>query len=368
MKILFVGNVPSPYRVDFFNELGKFCDLTVLYERRTASDRDAKWKGAGAESFTEVFLDLIPFGADRGIGFRTAEEIQKRSFDKLVICGYSSPSVILAITWCRLKKIPYYIESDGGFNKRDKFPKSLLKKFLLSGAVGHFVTCEEYKSYLLSLGIQKERIYRYPFTSIRQSDILSAPLSFAEKQMQKKKLGISEKKIVLAVGRFIKGKGFDVLIRAAKSLPDGVGVYFVGGTPTEEYRHLEEELQLSSLHFVGFKKKEEIREYYMAADLFVLPTREDIWGLVINEAMAYGLPVITTDKCIAGLELVKNGENGYIVESDHPAELAARISEIIEDDGKCAEMGQKCLKTAEAYTIENMAKSHIRIFKALPLN
>ena len=63
----------------------------------------------------------------------------------------------------------------------------------------------------------------------------------------------------------------------------------------------------------------------MAADAFVLPTREDIWGLVINEAMAYGLPVVTTDRCNAGLELIKNNVNGYVVHVDDKGELAKKL-------------------------------------------
>ena len=64
----------------------------------------------------------------------------------------------------------------------------------------------------------------------------------------------------------------------------------------------------------------------MAADVFVMPTREDIWGLVINEAMAYGLPVVSTDKCIAALELVKNGRNGYIIPPNQPKEIAQKVN------------------------------------------
>lgn len=57
--------------------------------------------------------------------------------------------------------------------------------------------------------------------------------------------------------------------------------------------------------FVEFKTKEDLIDYYRAADLFVLPTREDIWGLVVNEAMAAGTPVITTTNCGAGMEILK---------------------------------------------------------------
>ena len=53
-KVLFSTNVPSPYRMDFFNELGKYCDLTVCFERKTASDRDGKWKGKAPETFKAV--------------------------------------------------------------------------------------------------------------------------------------------------------------------------------------------------------------------------------------------------------------------------------------------------------------------------
>lgn len=66
--------------------------------------------------------------------------------------------------------------------------------------------------------------------------------------------------------------------------------------------------------------------YYKAADVLAMPTREDICGLVINEALSYGLPVVSTNKCIAALELVSNGKNGYII----PAENDNAIAEVID--------------------------------------
>lgn len=359
MKILFITNLPSPYRVDFFNELGRHCELTVLYERHSASDRDEKWKGNKAVGFKEKYIDLKPLGADGSIGLGLVKEIKKQCFDSLIISGYSSPSVMAAIAYCRLKRIPYYIESDGGFCKKDKFPKSVLKKFLLSGAKGHFVTCDEYKNYLLSLGVKNECIYKYPFTSLKSADIISEPVSPEEKEKIRKELSVKETRIVLAVGQFIKRKGFDVLIKAAKNLSADTGVYFVGGNPTEEYISLKESLKLENIHFIGFKTKDELKKYYKAADLFVLPTREDIWGLVINEAMAYGLPIVTTNKCIAGLELVKNGENGYITKTENSAQLSDRIEEIINNGKKRIEMGKKSLDIISEYTVENMAERHI---------
>ena len=80
-----------------------------------------------------------------------------------------------------------------------------------------------------------------------------------------------------------------------------VGIYIVGGEPTEDYLQMRASLGLDNVHFVGFQKKEALSRYYRAADLFVLPTREDIWGLVINEAMAYGCLLYTSraDRVVA---------------------------------------------------------------------
>ena len=93
----------------------------------------------------------------------------------------------------------------------------------------------------------------------------------------------------------------------------------------------------------------------------MLPTREDIWGLVINEAMAYGLPVITTDRCVAGLELVEDGVNGYIVPVNDAASLAEKMLCVL--NGDMQQMGRRSLEKIQGYTIENMAQTHVAILE-----
>ena len=75
----------------------------------------------------------------------------------------------------------------------------------------------------------------------------------------------------------------------------------VGDEPTQEFIEMKNNMKLDNIVFVGFKTKKELKDYYIAADVFCLQTRGDVWGLVVNEAMAYGLPIITTDKCVAGM-------------------------------------------------------------------
>ena len=112
-------------------------------------------------------------------------------------------------------------------------------------------------------------------------------------------------------------------------------------------------------------KSEELSEYYKAADLFVLPTREDIWGLVINEAMNYGLPVITTTACVAGQELVENYKNGFILnikdENEMSHNLNKKISLFFETPGIKQQMGKESLKVIEEYSVENMAVAYSRV-------
>mgnify|MGYP000379445039 CR=1 FL=1 len=107
--------------------------------------------------------------------------------------------------------------------------------------------------------------------------------------------------------------------------------------------------------FVEFKRKEDLTDYYRAADLFVLPTREDIWGLVVNEAMAVGTPVITTTNCGAGMEILKSGDGGRIVPPEDSDSLAIAMQEMLNDD-ELAKQTKHAIKSAEVYTIENMAK------------
>lgn len=354
--VIFCTNLPSPYRVDFFNELGKFCDLTVLYERSSSSERNSAWKGSSAETYKEVYLDLRLVGVDRSRGSALRKYVASHECDILVFTNYVSLATMEAIAYCRFKRIPYYLEYDGGFNKKDSWLISVVKKFLLSGAMGHLSTANEHITYLASIGIKSENIYKYPFTSISNSDIENAQKGHSKgKEHYRKLLGIKEEKVVLAVGQFIYRKGFDVLMHAATHFSKSIGVYIIGGEPTSEYILMKNDLGLTNVYFVGFKTKSELANYYQAADCTAFPTREDIWGLITNESMAFGVPVVATDRCISALEMIENGKNGYIVPVEDESELAACIVQAISMD-----MKNEIIRKAKQYTIETMVDAHVK--------
>ena len=359
MKVLFLTNIPSPYRVDFFNELGKYCSLTVLFEKGFSNERDDSWKKYSFDNFNGIFLKGKSIKTDSAVCFEVINHLKNNSYDKIICTNFSTITGMLAISYMRAKKIPYFLESDGGFAGSGRGIKEFIKKYFIKGACGYFSTAKEHDKYYLTYGAKKDKLIRYPFTALKSEDILETAPTKEEKAEYKKELGIEEEKVILSVGQFIHRKGFDVLLSAAKKLPSDCGIYIVGGEPTEEYISLKESFGLKNIHFVGFKLKEELKKYYKAADLFVLPTRMDIWGLVINEAMAAGLPVVTTNKCIAGLELVENGVNGYIAPINDPESLAEGINNTL----IIPEMGHISLEKIRNYTIEEMAKRHIEIFE-----
>ena len=364
MKVLFLTNIPTPYRVDFFNSLGNLCDLTVLFERKDAKNRNNEWLSNDSHNFSAVYLPSLKFGNDFALSFGVFKWLNDKSYDLIIIGGYSTPIGMIAIEYLNLIKKNYILNCDGGFKKNDNPLKYSIKKHFISKANAWLSTSHGTNEYLIYYGANAERIYKYPFTSLSKKDILDSIVSKSEKNKIKEKLGIKESKMILSVGQFIPRKGLDTLINSCKNIPEDIAICIIGDEPTDEYLALVKSLNLNNVYFPGFKTNDDLKEYYKAADLFVLPTREDIWGLVINEAMANGLPVITTDKCVAGLEMIKSGENGFIVPIDDSETIAEKINFLFNSEKIIEKMSVESIKTAKKYTIEQMAQKHIEILNS----
>jgi len=362
IKVLVVWRGPSPYRVDFFNELGKQCNLTVLFEMCPTEIRDKKieWFHENFIYFCGIYLKHIHlFGRIRFCYniFKYLKDYKR--YDVIVLGMYSTFTQMVAIFCMKLFNIPYVINSDGGFIKQESVLSKFIKRFFISGAKGYISSSKGTAEYLKYYGAKEP--YIYPFTSSKQDNVRKI-IDIKYKCETKRKLGVLEEIIILYSGQFIPRKGIDILLCACKNLPTNCGVYIVGGEPRKEYLNIVQDYNLRNIHFVGFKTPIELEDYYEIADIYVLPTREDIWGLVINEAMAYGLPVITTDRCLAGMELIENGVNGFIV----PVENVEILSEKIGILTRCKELRDRIrdnnIKKIQDYTIENMANAHISFF------
>ncbi len=355
IKVLLTTNIPSPYFVEYADCLGKKCDLTVLFELKRATNRKNDWYGQiNYKSFKMAFLNAKPFSAEAGLSFKIIKYL-KSDFDRIIIANPLTPTGIVALLYCRIKKIPFILQSEGGFRGSERGLKERFKKFLMEKATLYLSGMKGEWEYFLSYGATANKLRWYPFTSLTQEEIDKEIITEEEKQSLKLELGIKEEKIVISVGRTIPCKGFDILLKAKKDLPSNVGLYIVGGEITAEYKEIIEENNLKNVHFIDHCAPEVLDKYYHCSDVFVLMTRGDTWGLVINEAMAKGLPVITTDRCVAGLQLIEDGVNGYIIPVDSIEVLRSKIQLLLKDDNICKEMASNNLKKIQPYYIENMA-------------
>jgi len=356
-KILFITNLPTPYRVDFYSELGKYCNLTVIFEGKRSTELTFNWNEDTITTFTPVFFNEV---LDEGkINFKILSYLDPKKFDVIVVSTYYTRTQTLGLLYLKTLGIPYYFETDGGMiPAKEKWITKKGKQFLISGAKKYFSPSQGSDEYLSYYGAKN--IVRYPFTSLSEKDIIKEPLADAEKDALKTNLGIKEKQVIVAVGQFIHRKAFDILLKSLEFVDRNVGVYIIGGKPIPLYKEIEKEVGLVNVHYLDFKSKAALSEYFLAADLFVLPTREDIWGLVINEAMGYGLPVITTNRCVAGVELLANKE--CIVPIEDVAALAKAINSVLNSKEYASELAENNLQSIRLRTFENMALAHIKNF------
>ncbi|MCL2591747.1 MAG: glycosyltransferase family 4 protein [Defluviitaleaceae bacterium] len=364
-KVLFLTNVPSPYRVCFFNELGKECNLTVLFELNNSSERNTLWQEFKAENYEAIFLK----GKRTDVDKAKCREVKKylvKKWDVIIIGGYSSPTQQIAIRYLKRKRISFILNSDGGIiPKKEFFLKKWYKRWIIKKASMYITTGEASVRQLAYYGANLQNIFVYPFTSVYENDIID--LDLVDKIELKRKLGIVEDLTVVSVGSFIHRKGMDVVIKAAEQLKDkNIGFYIIGGEPNEELLSLKGNNE--KIHFVSHIFKAELMDYYKASDIFTLMTRYEIWGLVINEALASGLPIITTDMCNAGLEMIRNNENGYVIPVDNISILVQQIEETIFDTEKLSKLQQNAIGVAKHYTYEKMVSRHLEIFEEFVFN
>ena len=174
-------------------------------------------------------------------------------------------------------------------------------------------------------------------------------------------------KVVLAAGRFVDWKGFDVLIKGyERFLGDGTypgksQLWIVGGG--EEKKKLESLVKCSPFRkeIKIFPFAKDIQKYMWAADLFVLPSKTpEPFGIVLLEAMACGLPVIAT---AAGgpIDIVEDGISGWLVEPGSDAAIAEKLN-VLADRELLAATAERAVKRAELFSVQKIASETIDIY------
>lgn len=356
MKVLWYMNGPSPYRIDFLNHLNELMDLTVLIDNEKIQKRDERYFYNKNNNFNNYNLNKFSYFKLR--------KILKNNYDIIVIQHYAVFNAALLIMMLNNRKIPFIINADGGFvRENESFLSKFLKRFFISKATEYITTSDISKQYLIYYGAKNKKILKYRFSSLKKEDILNKPWSYSEKLKIRKKMGYDYKRLFISVGSFIHRKAYDIFLRSIKSLDyDDVGFIVVGGGPLKnEYLKYINDNNIKNVYFIDFMEKKELFEYLKMSDVFFFPSREDIWGLVINEAMACGLPVISSDNVISSQELL---DRKYIYECNDINKQRQLIELFINlSEKKLYDIGVNNLKTIKQYNTTDMAIEHKQIFE-----
>jgi len=359
-KVVFLNYIPSPYRVDFFNELSKKVDLKVIFYNRSMDNSPWK-KEEKVREFDHTFL--FEQSKLKGI-FKL---LRSHKNDILVVGGYYLLPEIFTIFYCILFRKKFILNSDGGFIT-EGFLKTRIKKNLISSASYWLSSGKNTTDTLSYYGADKKNIYEYHFTSVFEKELVDHIPDKEIFQKERESLGLKAETLYLTfVGQLVYRKGVDVLIEALKqkSTKNFETLIIGSGEQEDELKKMvgSSDLDHSKIHFLGKLTKNEILKYLKISDAFVCPSREDIWGLVLNEAIANGLPLISTKNVGSAYSLIEEGENGFIVDVDHPQQLSEKISLLFGD--KLNLMKMNSIKKAKKYTIEQMVDDHIVLFNKL---
>lgn len=372
-EILLITNIPNPYRIPLFNELkrqleGKKLRLKVIfgawgYERRKwtvdMSECDFDYEVLTSKKIHHSNPEKTDSFSYSGLG-----RIISRERPLAVITN--AFSIATTKLWLRswFKQTKYIIWS-GAINRNNR-PESVLRrlqrKILIRRASGFVAYGTKAKEYLRSLGANIEKIH---------IGINTVDTGFFETKtiMIRKQLGNkTKKKHVLYIGNLIGGKRVDHVLYVVRDLSmqrQGFVVELVGsGEGLDSLRSLAQKLHIENLvKFVGFKQKSDIPQHLARADCFLFPTGYDIWGLVLVEAMAAGLPCIASIHAGVTHDLIKNGVTGFAMDFAETEKVAEKIHWILENPELSREIG----KNASRFIAENasLAESASGFMKAI---
>ncbi|MCB9638816.1 MAG: glycosyltransferase family 4 protein [Myxococcales bacterium] len=292
------------------------------------------------------------------------KRLRDGAFDWVVIAGYTYAFELQILQLAPMLGIKVLMR--GEFTDLKRQPPPLWKKaartvflrWAYSRVSAFGYVGEEAKEHLLRNGIPKDRMFFSPY-SVDSTEFIKQRQSF-DRETSRKELGIEDDMFVLLFsGKLIPRKEILTLVRAFRHIPKDkkVALLVLGdGEQREEVLREGRELLGDRLLFQGFVNQTQMGRYFVAADGFVLPSNYEAWGLVVNEAMLFGLPLLLSHIIGSAKDLLIPGETGYLFRAEDERDLARAILKLIEDPQKAKAMGERALQLVEGYSIEVSAQ------------
>lgn len=362
MKITVVHPAHMDYRQEIFESLNKKYDVTFIFTKQGRGQEEVKeeqasipqeWKSKVLKS------DILICGKDICMYLRLIKELLFGKCD--IILTSTSWYICWIMAKARGKKFVFMTEfwywQDSSFRRKilNRFTKIIIKNSDAIFAMG----TNAYKS-CVELEAANEKLFMHPQCAVDYSQLPRFDLRVRHK--------LDNKKIILFLGRIVKIKGLDYLIESFSLLEkDEKNAFLIiagEGPERERYEKVAKDLGIKNILFTGRVSKKDISSYYNACDLFILSSifyqqSYEPWGLVINEVMAFGKPVIATNAVGSSEDLIQNGYNGYVVQEKSIIELYEAMRKMLFDDEVLKLMGKN------SRVIFEKKNNYEKMFKAL---
>jgi glycosyltransferase involved in cell wall biosynthesis len=374
-RLAIVTSHAIQYRAPLFRRLAAepWLDLEVLYchdygirpQPSGWGVRDFKWDGDLESGYRHRLLrNLSPrpqvstFTGE--INPELAAILFGRRFDAVLLEGWHTITALAGIVLGNVAPTPVILQCEATLATRPRSPlRGLLKPFamraLLRAPAAFLAIGTKNRELYRHHGVPDERIFSFPYTVDVAHFVAEAERFAGERARLRSALGFRENDTVfLFVGQAIPRKdplGLLAAFRELRARRDDVGLVVVGSGPQLE-RLRAEAASIPGARVEGFKNQGELPPYYTLADVFVLPSLEETWGLVVNEAMCFGLPVITTPAMGATHDLVEGRSTGLVVSPRNTAELCAAMTQLAEDPARRRAMGQRARELIGRWTYE----------------
>ncbi len=359
-KVVIVTEIIAPYRIPVFNALAQRpeVDLHVVF----LSENDPtlrQWRVYKDE--IKFHYDVLPSWRRRLGGYnvllnRGMRAALSRIAPDVILCGgYNYLASWSAACWARHHRVPLLLWSEStAFDRRHQYSVvEFMKARFLRLCTEFVVPGTSSLNYLKELSIGEQRI----FTARNAVDTsLFSKLAEASRQDESRVRARHHlpDRYFLYVGRLVKAKGvFDLLDAYAElksEIRSKVGLVFVGDGPEHEELMKRASPISGTIQFLGFAHREELPEIYALAEGLIFPTHSDPWGLVVNEAMACGSPVVITTVAGCALDLVQNDWNGFVIPPRDASQLALAMENLASDPARRREMGRRGRERIEAYS------------------
>ncbi|MGB8325411.1 MAG: glycosyltransferase family 4 protein, partial [Candidatus Acidiferrum sp.] len=281
----------------------------------------------------------------------------RQATPQAILCGgYNYVASWQALVWARFRNVPFLLwsESNRYDARRGHALVEMLKAEFLHNCDGFVVPGHLAKEYLSAHNIRGDRIFIAP--NAIDNDLFGSLAEAARKDSSAARRDLDlPSRYILFVGRLVQEKGVFELLRAYATLDHSlrrqIGLVFVGDGPCRaELQQQASAVTDGTIKFPGFAQREQLPAYYALAEMFVLPTYTDTWGLVVNEAMACGLSVIVSRVAGCASDLIQENWNGLLIDPKDISSLNSAMANLATRADLSASMGARARQHIAQYS------------------